>query len=112
MVEGTGAVANETVSTLREMLLATRDRILINLDNKLDVQALPGMIAVARDLGMAEQVIVKENLWNQQRIGTVKATLDTIGGGFQFMPIIADDAVHDAAFAEQVGKPLRPAPSN
>lgn len=108
VVEGTGAVANETVSTLREMLMATRDRILINLDNKLDVQALPGMIAVARDLGMAEQVIVKENLWNQQRIDTVKATLDAIGGGFQFMPIIADDAVHDAAFAEQVGKAFAP----
>ena len=108
VVEGTGAVTGETVSTLREMLLATRDRILINLDNKLDVQALPGMIAVARDLGMAEQVIVKENLWNQQRIDTVKAALDAIGGGFQFMPIIADDAVHDAAFAEKVGKAFAP----
>ena len=108
VVEGTGAVTNEAVSTLREMLLATRDRILINLDNKLDVQALPGMIAVARDLGMAEQVIVKENLWNQQRIDTVKATLDAAGGGFQFMPIIADDAVHDAAFAEKVGKAFAP----
>ncbi|MER9406883.1 glycerophosphodiester phosphodiesterase family protein [Mesorhizobium caraganae] len=108
VVEGTGAVTNEAVSTLREMLLATRDRILINLDNKLDVQALPGMIAIARDLGMAEQVIVKENLWNQQRIDTVKAALDAAGGGFQFMPIIADDAVHDAAFAEQVGKAFAP----
>jgi len=57
---------------------------------------------------MAEQVIVKENLWNQQRIDTVKATLDAIGGGFQFMPIIADDAVHDAAFAEHVGKAFAP----
>ncbi len=108
VVEGTGAVTNETVSTLREMLLTTRDRILINLDNKLDVQALPGMIAIARDLGMAEQVIVKENLWNQQRIDTVKATLAASGGGFQFMPIIADDAVHDASFAEQVGKVFAP----
>lgn len=108
VIEGTGAVTDETVSTLREMLMATKDRILINLDNKLDVQALPGMIAVARELGMAEQVIVKENLWNQQRIDTVKATIDAIGGGFQFMPIIADDAVHDAAFAEEVGKTFSP----
>lgn len=108
VVEGTGAVSGETVSTLREMLTATRDRILVNLDNKLDVQALPGMIAVARDLGMAEQVIVKENLWNADRIATVKATMEAIGGGFQFMPIIADDAVHDAAFAEGVGKAFSP----
>ncbi|RUX01022.1 glycerophosphodiester phosphodiesterase family protein, partial [Mesorhizobium sp. M8A.F.Ca.ET.023.01.1.1] len=68
VIEGTHAVTNETVSTLREMLMTTRDRILINLNNKLEVGDLPGMIAVARDLGMAEQVIVKENLWNQNRI--------------------------------------------
>jgi glycerophosphoryl diester phosphodiesterase len=86
------------------MLTATRDRILINLDNKLDVEDLLGMIAVARDLGMAEQVIVKENLWNAQRIATVKAAMDAIGGGVQFMPIIADDAVRDAAFAETASR--------
>jgi glycerophosphoryl diester phosphodiesterase len=104
VVEGTGAVTDETVSTLREMLMATKDRILVNLDNKLDVESLAGMIAVARDLGMAEQVIVKENLWNAQRIATVKAAMDAIGGGFQFMPIIADDAVHEAGFAETVSR--------
>ena len=107
VVEGTGEVTDETVSTLREMLMATKDRILVNLDNKLDVESLAGMIAVARDLGMAEQVIVKENLWNAQRIATVKAAMDAIGGGFQFMPIIADDAVHDAGFAETVSRPSR-----
>ncbi|AZO43762.1 MULTISPECIES: glycerophosphodiester phosphodiesterase family protein [Mesorhizobium] len=108
VIEGTGAVTDETVSTLREMLMATRDRILINLDNKLEVGDLPGMIAVARDLGMAEQVIVKENLWNSQRISAVKAAMGAIGGGFQFMPIIADDAVHDAGFAETVDGAFSP----
>ncbi|MER8465797.1 glycerophosphodiester phosphodiesterase family protein [Mesorhizobium sp. M1409] len=108
VVEGTGVVTDETVSTLREMLMATRDRILINLDNKLDVGDLSGMIAVARDLGMAEQVIVKENLWNSTRISTVKAAMGAIGGGFQFMPIIADDAVHDAGFAETVDHAFSP----
>ncbi|TIT51985.1 MAG: glycerophosphodiester phosphodiesterase family protein, partial [Mesorhizobium sp.] len=108
VIEGTHAVTNETVSTLREMLMATKDRILINLDNKLEVGDLPGMIAVARDLGMAEQVIVKENLWNQNRITTVKAAMAAAGGGFQFMPIIADDAVHDAGFAETVDHAFAP----
>ncbi|TPN80896.1 glycerophosphodiester phosphodiesterase family protein [Mesorhizobium sp. CU2] len=108
VVEGTGAVTNETVSTLREMLLATRDRILINLDNKLEVTDLPGMIAEARDLGMADQVIVKENLWNSQRIDAARAALAKAGGGFQFMPILADDAVHDAAFAGEVDKAFAP----
>ena len=41
VVEGTGTVTNEPVSTLREMLLTTKDRILINLDNKLEVADLP-----------------------------------------------------------------------
>ncbi|TJV22985.1 MAG: glycerophosphodiester phosphodiesterase family protein [Mesorhizobium sp.] len=108
VVEGTGAVTGETVSTLREMLKATRDRILINLDNKLEGGDLSGMIAVARDLGMAEQVIVKENLWNQNRITTVQAAMTAIGGGFQFMPIIADDAVRDAVFARTVGHAFSP----
>ncbi|TPK90802.1 glycerophosphodiester phosphodiesterase family protein [Mesorhizobium sp. B2-4-17] len=108
VVEGTRAVTDERVSTLREMLLATRDRILINLHNKLEVGDLPGMIAVAQDLGMADQVIVKENLWNQSRIATVKTAMAAIGGGFQFMPIIADDAVHDAGFAETVDHSFSP----
>lgn len=107
VVEGTRAVTNETVSTLREMLIATRDRILINLDNKLEIGDLPGMIAVARDLGIADQVIVKENLWNQGRITAVKAAMAAIGG-VQFMPIIADDAVHDAGFAETVDHAFAP----
>ncbi|TGQ73146.1 MAG: glycerophosphodiester phosphodiesterase family protein [Mesorhizobium sp.] len=108
VIEGTHAVTSETVSTLREMLTATRDRILINLDNKLEVGDLAGMIAIARDLGMADQVIVKENLWNQNRITTVKAAMAAIGGGFQFMPIVADDAVHDAGFAETVDHAFAP----
>ncbi|RRI00929.1 glycerophosphodiester phosphodiesterase [Mesorhizobium tamadayense] len=108
VIEGTGAVTNETVSTLREMLLTTKDRILINLDNKLEVTDLPGMIAVARDLGMAGQVIVKENLWNRRRIDATRAALTQAGGGFQFMPILADDAVHDTAFAAEVAKAFGP----
>ncbi|RWB70175.1 MAG: glycerophosphodiester phosphodiesterase family protein [Mesorhizobium sp.] len=108
VIEGTGAVTNETVSTLREMLLTTRDRILINLDNKLEVTDLPGMVAEARDLGMADQVIVKENLWNRQRIDATSAALSRAGGGFQFMPILADDAVLDAAFADEVDKAFAP----
>lgn len=108
VIEGTGVATDETVSTLREMLMATRDRILINLDNKLDIEALPAMITVARDLGMAEQVIVKENLWSRQRIDAARAALAATGGGFQFMPIIADDAVRDAAFAEEVGRAFSP----
>ncbi|MET3592905.1 hypothetical protein ABID26_002293 [Mesorhizobium shonense] len=37
-----------------------------------------------------------------------KVALAKAGGGFQFMPILADDAVHDAAFAGEVDKAFAP----
>ncbi|MFS9598899.1 hypothetical protein, partial [Klebsiella variicola] len=89
------------VSTLAELLVVTRGRILVNVDNKLGTDALPGIIAEARALGMAEQVVVKENIWNDARIAEVGVALRAAGKGFQFMPIIADDAVRDAAFVEK-----------
>ena len=43
VIEGTGAATERVVPTLREMLAVTRDRILVNIDNKLDVEALPAL---------------------------------------------------------------------
>jgi len=108
VVEGTGVATAETVPTLREFLAATRGRILVNLDNKLGIGDLPGMIVIARDMGMARQVIVKENIWNDRRIAEVGIAMRQAGGGFQFMPIIADDAVRDAGFVEKVSRVFAP----
>lgn len=104
VIEAGRIETGETVSTLAELLTVTRGRILVNVDNKLGTDALPGIIAEARALGMAEQVVVKENIWNDARIAEVGAALKAAGGGFQFMPIIADDAVRDAAFVEKVAR--------
>ncbi|KQZ94414.1 glycerophosphodiester phosphodiesterase [Mesorhizobium sp. Root157] len=106
VIEGTGAATPEAVSTLSEFLAAAKDRILVNIDNKLALADLPGMIAIARDMGMADQIVVKENLWNDARIAEARKMLRLAGGGFQFMPIIADDAVSDARFVETVGTAL------
>ena len=108
VVERTGQPTGETVSTLREFLAAARDRILVNIDNKLTVADLPDMIAVARDLGMTEQVVVKENLWNAARMAETGRAMREAGGGFQFMPIIADDAVRDPAFVRAVADRFAP----
>ncbi|MEJ6783265.1 glycerophosphodiester phosphodiesterase family protein [Aminobacter sp. Piv2-1] len=104
VVEGTGAVTAEPVPTLKEFLAVAKDRILVNLDNKLETADLVDMVALARAMGMEAQVVVKANLWNAERLATVKATMARLGGGFQFMPIMADDAVRDPAFVEAAGK--------
>lgn len=102
VIEGTGTATGEPVSTLAEFLAAAKDRILVNIDNKLSLSDLPEMVAVARGLGMADQIVIKENLWNERRIAEAREMLRAAGGGFHFMPIIADDAVSDARFAETV----------
>ena len=51
VVEATGDATGEPIPTLREMLAVTKDRIFVNLDNKLEVDDLPEMVAVARRHG-------------------------------------------------------------
>lgn len=101
VVEGTGGVTGEPVPRLSDMLLAARDRILVNIDNKLAPEELAGMLSLARDLGMERQVVVKQNLWNAERIEAARALLARLGAGVTFMPIIADDAVKDVGFLER-----------
>ncbi|MGI6852632.1 glycerophosphodiester phosphodiesterase family protein [Mesorhizobium sp. 1B3] len=100
VIEGTGAVSDETVPTLAEMLSVTRDRIFVNIDNKLDIFELPGIVAVARELGIADQLVVKQNLWSAERIAEARRIVERIGPDVTFMPIIADDAVRDVDFLE------------
>ena len=100
VLAGSGEPTAEPIPTLREMLSVTRDRVFVNIDNKLDIDALPDIIAVARDMGMADQIVVKRNLWSAEKIAEMAALLQRSGPGAIFMPIIADDAVRDAQFLE------------
>lgn len=100
VIEGTGAVSDEPIPTLAEMLAVTRNRIFVNIDNKLHIDELPGIVAVATALGMTDQLVVKQNLWNSERIAEARRIVDRIGPGIIFMPIIADDAVRDVGFLE------------
>ncbi|MCO5072460.1 MAG: glycerophosphodiester phosphodiesterase family protein [Rhizobiaceae bacterium] len=101
VVEGTGKVTNEGVPTLQDMLEIARGRILVNIDNKLDADALGGMVEIARRIGVADQIVVKQNLWNGERIVQAQRLVDSLDNGASFMPIIADDAVTDTQFLEQ-----------
>lgn len=100
VVEGTGVPTAETVPTLAAMLAVTRGRILVNIDNKLDTGELPGIVALARGMGMADQLVVKQNLWSPEKIVEARRVVERIGPGVIFMPIIADDAVRDPRFVE------------
>jgi glycerophosphoryl diester phosphodiesterase len=101
VVEGTGEATDEVVPTLAEMLSVTRDRIFVNIDNKLKLADLPGIVAVARRLGMADQLVIKQNLWSDKKIAEIVTVVAGIGPGPIFMPIIADDAVRDVRFLEK-----------
>lgn len=107
VVEGTGAVTRESLPTLAEMLSHTKGRILVNIDNKMDESELAGIAALARRMGMADELIVKQNLWNAGRIQAMAALEAKIGPDVMFMPIVADDAVQDAAFLEEAAQPFR-----
>ena len=104
VVEGTGRETTESVPTLREMLAATKDRVLVNIDNKLDVEDLAGIVAIARAMSMTEQVLIKQNLWNAEKISQMKQLVAIMGEDVKFMPIIADDAVQDVRFLETASK--------
>ncbi len=105
IVEGAGATA-EAVPTLRELLLTARGRILVNVDNKLGAEAIPEIGALTAELGMSREVVVKENIWNDDRLATVSAVLPR-AHDIRIMPILADDAVRDAAFMQKVGSALQ-----
>ncbi len=99
VIAGTGLATGDSIPTLREMLSVTKDRVFVNIDNKLDVEALPGIVAVAHELGMADQIVIKRNLWNGEKIAEMRDILARTGEAI-FMPIIADDAVRDPGFLE------------
>lgn len=105
-VEGTGAITAETVPTLEEMLAETRGRILVNIDNKMAESEIAGITGLAGRLGMADELVVKQNLWNAARIEDAEALMRRAAPGTLFMPIVADDAVRDAAFLAAATKPF------
>lgn len=100
VVEGSGAATEETVPTFRELLEVAKGRIMVNVDNKLDLHDLPEIVAVAREFGMERQIVIKQNIWSAAKMEEMKAVMEKIDEGVHFMPILADDAVKDAGFME------------
>lgn len=102
VVEGSGIVTDERVPTLEEMLVHARDRILVNIDNKLEPEDLPEIARLARKVGMEQGVLLRSAIWNEERLERLTGIIGEIGSDMPFMPIIADDAVSDPGFVERV----------
>lgn len=99
-----GPATEEHVPTLRQALEVARGRVLVNIDNKLTTQDLPAMIAIARELGMEEQLVLKQNLWSIEKVDAARDLLEALHTRASFMPIIADDAVEAPGFVEAATK--------
>lgn len=98
VIDGSRQLTQERIPRLEDAFLATRGRVLVNVDNKLDASILPEIAALARRLGVQREILVKQNVWNADRIAGMQAVLDRTGHDIPFMPILADDAVTDADF--------------
>ena len=113
VVEGTGAATDERVPTLREMLAVTRDRIFVNIDNKLDVAACRAWSRWRAIWAWPTRSSSSRISGARQKIAEMTRDARAAGGGAIFMPIIADDAVRDARFLEAATqRRLRPMPSS
>lgn len=102
LIEGERRVTAESVPTLAEMLAHAKGRILVNIDNKLEAADLPEIASLARSLGVADGILLKHAIWNEQRLTETQTALAGIGADVAFMPILADDAVRDAGFMAKV----------
>ncbi|TPV94905.1 MAG: glycerophosphodiester phosphodiesterase family protein [Myxococcales bacterium FL481] len=95
VVEGTGEEIAEVVPTLEEAYEAIRGRILMNVDIKLGVEELVGVMEIARDMGVDHQVVIKNRTGTPEQVEAAQATLDAIDFPVLFMPLIDDRDVTD-----------------
>ncbi|WAJ29770.1 glycerophosphodiester phosphodiesterase family protein [Antarcticirhabdus aurantiaca] len=108
VVEGTGEVTGERVPTLRELLSAAKDRVMVNLDSKLGIENLTAMIAMARELGMADQIVSKAYVDTPEKLAAALEVHRATGDDIQFMPQLSDEVVADLAPFEAAVRELTP----
>jgi glycerophosphoryl diester phosphodiesterase len=65
---------------------------MVNLDSKLGIENLKAMTTMARDLGMANQIVTKAYVDTPEKFDAARRVVEAIGADGQFMPLL-DDAV-------------------
>ncbi|THV23829.1 glycerophosphodiester phosphodiesterase family protein [Peteryoungia ipomoeae] len=102
VIEDTRRETGEQVFTLEEALLHARGRVMINIDNKLEPEALVEIADLATRLGMTDAILLKMPVWNAERLQIARDIRRAIAPKIAFMPIIADDGVIDPAFLDHI----------
>ena len=63
-----GIVTDEQIPTLEEVYVAIKDKVLLNLDNKVGIPEFPEMFALAQEVGVDHQILatINQNTEEQQ----------------------------------------------
>ncbi|MEL7039259.1 MAG: glycerophosphodiester phosphodiesterase family protein [Cyanobacteria bacterium J06592_8] len=108
IIEDTGEVTSEKIPTLEEALEAVDGEILFNVDIKLPVEELVNVMNIAREMGVDEQIVIKNPVNNDEQLEAVQNTLSQLPFPVQFMPIIDDNLVSDPEFIVKVFEEFQP----
>ena len=82
LIDGLGVATNHTIPTLKEALLLTKDKILVNLDKSYDI--FDKCYAIAQETGTLDQVVIKGAKTRQEIEEEFGHYLDDV----YFMPIV------------------------
>lgn len=89
VIEGRDVTTTETVPRIENVFETVDGRVLLNLDAKLPLLDLSEMFTLARELGIDDQLIVKQRLADSDDVRSVKALLEEMNiGEALFMPVI------------------------
>ncbi len=108
IIEDTGEVTSEKIPTLEEAFAAVDGEIMFNVDIKLPVQELVNVMNIARDMGVDEQIVIKNPVNNEEQFAAVQETLSQLPFPVEFMPIIDDNLVSDPEFIVKVFEEFQP----
>lgn len=87
---GTGEPFETHVPTLEEAFLALGPQMMINVECKTGVEAIPDIAKIAHNAGVIEQVTVKTNARGAAQIGKVGDILAGLTHPVDFIPILID----------------------
>lgn len=108
VVEGSGRATQETVPTLRAFLEASKGQVMVNLDSKLGIENLKAMTAMARDLGMADQIVSKAYVDTPDKLAAAREVVAAMGPDGQFMPLLDDALSSDLTSLQRAATELKP----
>lgn len=108
IIEDTGEVTSEKIPTLEEAFVAIDGEIMMNVDIKLPVEELVNVMNIARELGVDDQIVIKNPVNNEEQLAAVQDTLNQLPFDVRFMPIIDDAEVTDPEFVERVFEEFQP----